>query len=140
MNKGLLPIGSVVRLTDGTRKVMITGYYSKTKDDDKIYDYNGCVFPEGLMENLYLLFESKQIEEVFYKGLENEELIEYTKKISSNEMGVTYNVLDDAKPVNGGVKRGRVPKAATSPMSKGEMMAKYGVKKVSGDGTTSIDS
>ena len=53
MNKKELPIGTVVMLVGGSKKVMITGYRSKNADADKVFDYNGCVFPEGLMENIY---------------------------------------------------------------------------------------
>ena len=56
MNKKELPIGTVVMLVGGSKKVMITGYRSKNADADKVFDYNGCVFPEGLMENIYCLF------------------------------------------------------------------------------------
>lgn len=140
MKKGLLPIGTVLLLNGGTKKVMVTGYYSKTKDDEKIYDYNGCIFPEGLMENLYCLFNSNQIEEIFYKGLENDEMNDYTRKISTNQNVGTYTVLDNAVPVGSdGPQRRRIPKAPTNPKSKSEMLSRYGVKKISGDGTVDSD-
>ena len=69
MNKKELPIGTVVMLVGGSKKVMITGYRSKNADADKVFDYNGCVFPEGLMENIYCLFDASQIEDVIYHKL-----------------------------------------------------------------------
>lgn len=135
MNKGLLPIGTVLVLKGGTKKVMVTGYYSKAKDDDKIYDYNGCIFPEGLMENLYCLFNSNQIEEVFYRGLENDESEEYVRKISSTNEGVSYGVFDSDTVSVGNVdtRRRRTPKAPKNPRSKSEMLNKYSIKKISGE-------
>ena len=60
-----LPIGTVVLLRGGLKKVMITGYSSVSREDsEKVYDYNGCIFPEGFMENVYVLFDASQIEEI----------------------------------------------------------------------------
>jgi hypothetical protein len=81
MKKELLPIGTVVLLKGGLKKVMITGYFAKTPDSKKIYDYNGCIFPEGLMENIYTLFDVEQIDKVFYEGLNNKEYVDFIKKI-----------------------------------------------------------
>jgi hypothetical protein len=81
MKKELLPIGTVVLLKGGLKKVMITGYFTKTLKADKIYDYNGCIFPEGLMENIYTLFDANQIDKVFYEGLNNKEYVDYVKYI-----------------------------------------------------------
>ena len=74
-NERFLPIGSVVLLKGGTKKVMITGYCMKTAENpDKIYDYNGCPYPEGeLKSNLTSVFDHSQIEKVFFVGYKNEE-------------------------------------------------------------------
>ena len=44
MNKKELPIGTVVMLVGGSKKVMITGYRSKNADADKVFDYNIIIF------------------------------------------------------------------------------------------------
>ena len=42
-----LPIGTVVMLKGGEKRAMITGFCSVSEDDpEKIYDYNGCLYPE----------------------------------------------------------------------------------------------
>ena len=42
MQEKFLPIGSVVLLKGGTKKVMITGYCMKTAEyPDEVFDYNG---------------------------------------------------------------------------------------------------
>mgnify|MGYP003484963103 CR=1 FL=1 len=69
MKEKFLPIGTVVLLKGGLKKIMITGLSSVSRDDsEKVYDYNGCIFPEGIMENVFSLFDAEQIEEVLYMG------------------------------------------------------------------------
>ncbi len=70
-----LPIGSVVLLKGGEKKIMITGFASISPDTgDKIFDYSGCIFPEGFISyNQVCVFDHSQIDKIFYKGLEDEE-------------------------------------------------------------------
>lgn len=132
MKKGLLPIGTVVILEDGTKKVMITGYYSKAEGENKIYQYNGCIFPEGFMENVFCLFDQSQIVEVFYKGLENDEYENYVKDISSklsNSSSQNISIFSNNNDKN---SSHRIPERPPKhPMSKSEMVAKFGVSKES---------
>lgn len=73
--KELLPIGSVVLLKDGIKKLMITGYMAMDqKSPEKIYDYSGCIYPEGLLSSEQcLLFSHEQISQVFFEGYQAEE-------------------------------------------------------------------
>lgn len=79
----LLPIGSVVLLDGGEKKVMVTGFYTVPKEDqNKIYDYCGCLFPEGVISSEQnLLFDHKQIVKVFYMGFKNDEEKEFKQKL-----------------------------------------------------------
>ena len=81
MEDKLLPIGTIVQLNGGTKKVMINGYYSKTDKSNKIYTYNGCIFPEGFMDNIFCLFDKSDIKEIVYLGYESKELDEYREKM-----------------------------------------------------------
>lgn len=78
-----LPLGSIVLLKGGTKKVMITGYCMKTVErPDKIYDYNGCPFPDGTIQSdLTCVFDHDQIEQIFFKGYVNEESTKFHEKI-----------------------------------------------------------
>lgn len=80
--KKYLPIGSVVLLKDDTRKLMITGFCASEEgdDDQKQYDYSGCMYPEGLIssDEIYL-FDHDQIEEINFIGYETEEEQEFKK-------------------------------------------------------------
>lgn len=81
---GLLPIGSVVLLHDGTKKVMIMGLCQKGENDaEKVWDYCGVVFPEGYMsaDRIYL-FNNSQIKQIFMLGYQDEEQLEFSKKIN----------------------------------------------------------
>ena len=71
----LLPIGSVVLLNNGTKTVMVTGFYSVAANDTKtVYDYCGCLFPEGVLSSEQnLLFNHNQIMKVCYMGYTSEE-------------------------------------------------------------------
>lgn len=135
MKGKLLPIGSVVKIEGGSKKVMITGYYSKNDKDSKIYTYNGCIFPEGFMENTFLLFDAPQIEDVLYRGYENEDFDNYLDMITSSGNTFVNGIAfdnDNKSQNNTNKKNGRTPKAPTKPMSISEMRAKYTVEKISG--------
>ena len=71
-----LPIGSVVLLKGGLKKVMIIGFFMNSKIDNITYDYSGCIYPEGfLSNNKLILFNENQIDKVLYMGLiDNDEL------------------------------------------------------------------
>ena len=46
MNEKYLPVGSVVLLQNGTKRVMINGFCTMdAKNPEKIYDYSGVLFP-----------------------------------------------------------------------------------------------
>lgn len=71
-----LPIGTVVMLKGGTKRVMISGFCAiEEKDSErKMWDYSGCLYPEGfLSSNQTCLFDHEQIEKVYHYGLIDEE-------------------------------------------------------------------
>jgi len=140
MNKSLLPIGTVVLLSGGTKKIMITGYSSKTLDDTKVYDYNGCVFPEGFVENVFCLFDKNQIEDVIYMGLKNEEYDNYVRKMTTD---IDFNSVNELiKSENSSSKKGNSRyrrKSPTKPLSSSEMRARYTSERISGGQTEKFD-
>jgi hypothetical protein len=70
-----LPIGSVVLLKGGVKKIMVVGYMAiDQRNQEKIYDYCGCIYPEGLLKSdQALLFDRNQIESICFEGYKNEE-------------------------------------------------------------------
>lgn len=85
MREKFLPIGSVVLLKGGKKRAMITGFCSVAQEDqEKIYDYSGCVYPEGyLSSNQVCLFDHDQIEKIFFVGFEDEEEVSFKKKLDN---------------------------------------------------------
>lgn len=78
-----LPIGTVVMLKNGTKRVMITGFYCEAGENKgKLYDYCGLLYPEGYIKpNELLLFDHNQIEKIYYLGLNDQENKELQKKL-----------------------------------------------------------
>ena len=72
-----LPIGTVVMLKGGSKRVMIAGFCSMdTGDtsDPQVYDYSGCMYPEGfLASNQVCLFNHDQIKTVYHLGLQDDD-------------------------------------------------------------------
>lgn len=75
MFKNLLPIGSVVLLKEGTKKLMIMGIKPVSEEKpDTVYDYIGVVYPEGFLSNEYnFLFNHSDINDVIFTGYNNPE-------------------------------------------------------------------
>ncbi len=128
MKKELLPIGTVVLLEGGTKKVMICGYSSKSAEDNKVYDYNGCIFPEGFMENIYCLFNHDQIETVYYEGLKNEEFEEYMENGIKGQGRAIGGNIGTFRSSEGQGRVTRPKKAPNNPMSASEMRSKFTAK------------
>ena len=78
-----LPIGSVVILKGATKKIMITGFASMSPETgDTIYDYSGCLYPEGFFDyNQVCVFNHNDIEKQFFTGYVDEEEKTFKKKI-----------------------------------------------------------
>ncbi len=83
MKEKYLPIGTVVLLEGGTKQVMITGFCAVADSKkDKIFDYRGCPFPEGVMESAGVaLFDHSQIREICHIGFENPESIDFSDRL-----------------------------------------------------------
>lgn len=82
MKRNLLPIGSVVRLRDGNKRLMVCGRVQTDVATGKTYDYSACLYPEGMInsEEMYL-FDNENIETLFFVGFQDEEEIAFRKFI-----------------------------------------------------------
>ena len=82
---GRLPAGSVVLLKDSTKKLKVMGFYQSSPDHPgRIYDYCGCLYPEGYLspERIYL-FGDEMIDRVFHVGYMDEEQFELQRKLEA---------------------------------------------------------
>ena len=79
-----LPIGSVVLLKGGTKRVMVNGFQtSDTSKPDKIYDYSGVLYPEGsLSSEQTLLFDHSQIDRVYFEGYKDDEYFSFMERLN----------------------------------------------------------
>lgn len=83
--EGLLPVGTVVMLKEGTHRVMIIGYCQRLVDEpEKLFDYVGCLFPEGYLsaEKNYL-FNRDQIDQIHHVGCVSEGQMAFVEKMEA---------------------------------------------------------
>lgn len=69
-----LPIGSIVLLKNGKKRLMIYGRKQLAPSTGQTFDYAACLYPEGnIEENNCFLFNHDQIERVYFLGLQDKE-------------------------------------------------------------------
>ena len=68
-----LPIGTVCTLKGNNKKVMVIGFFSVEYNGNiKMYDYQGCSYPEGvLLKNRFISFNHDDIEKIDYLGFKD---------------------------------------------------------------------
>ena len=80
--KELLPIGSVVLLEGGQKRVMVFGVKQTNRDGNLEYDYIGVMYPEGNVEEVgQFLFNHEDIDQVFFRGFEDPEREEFIEHL-----------------------------------------------------------
>ncbi|OUN99636.1 hypothetical protein B5F98_00190 [Pseudoflavonifractor sp. An44] len=82
--RDLLPIGSIVRLKDGEKRLMINGIMqSDASGDGKEYNYLGILYPEGhIGDQFQYLFNHEDIKEIVFRGYEDIERTEFLDKLT----------------------------------------------------------
>lgn len=96
MYKNLLPIGSVVLLKGGNKKIMICSRIQTRSGEDAIYDYSACYYPEGIINPKQMFFFNRDdIERIFFIGFQD-----------SDELEFRANVLDQLGELE--VKNGQI--------------------------------
>ena len=72
-------------LKGGSKRLMITGFCSVANDDkNTIYDYSGCMYPEGfLSSDQTALFNHDQIDKIYYMGLSDDEDKKFKESLNS---------------------------------------------------------
>ncbi len=85
MYKNMLPIGSVVKTIGAKRKLMVIGRILTTEENDKIYDYVGVPYPEGVgaSDQMYF-FDRDQVEELLFIGFQDPEALEFQREVLDN--------------------------------------------------------
>lgn len=72
---GRLPIGSVVILNGGIQKLMIIsrGMVIQRNGKQYLFEYGGCIYPQGLVSDKLLYFNNEDISEIIFEGYHDED-------------------------------------------------------------------
>ena len=81
-NEKYLPIGTVVLLEQGEKLLMIYGRLLVDPSKGEIYDYMGCLYPEGNVgKDKVFFFNHDRIAKVLHLGYNSEENFELTNDL-----------------------------------------------------------
>ncbi len=91
-----LPLGSVVLLKNATKRLMITGYIAIVKNENKIFDYCGCIYPEGyISSDSMFLFNHNDIDKIIFLGLKDDEYENFTPMLNDVYEKMNYDSGND---------------------------------------------
>lgn len=78
-----LPIGTIVLIKDVKKRFMITGFRILSKNDNNVvYDYCGCTYPEGVINfDKVILFNHNQIEKIYFMGFRDQEELSFKNNL-----------------------------------------------------------
>lgn len=94
MYENLLPLGSVVLLNGGNKRLMVVSRISANESSDKVYDYVGCPYPEGFdSSKMFYFFDHDAIERIDFIGFQDPEELRFREEVLANlgEMYVNEN-------------------------------------------------
>ena len=95
MNDNLLPIGTIVLLKNGKKRLMIAGYYPITdiNGKQKKFDYSAFLFPEGIVDsNHTFLFNKGDIDKIFFIGFVDEEQKKFMNALMNQTINKSNNI------------------------------------------------
>lgn len=82
MTDKYLPIGTIVLLKNGKKRLMIDGFCVQSEETGELYDYSGCFYPEGIISaSNTFTFNHDQIERIYFIGYNDEEEQLFKKKL-----------------------------------------------------------
>ena len=90
-----LPLGSVVILKNGERKIMIVGRGALYNNEGTIgyFEYSGCLYPVGQTDQQTLFFNSEDIGQVIFKGYTDDEESDFVKVLEESIRSTNYPKL-----------------------------------------------
>lgn len=84
--ESFMPIGSVVLLKEAQKRLMIVGRLQRGLDNNEIYDYAGCLWPEGVISSeRFYLFNHQDIDTVYFIGFQDPEEFEFRPILSEKK-------------------------------------------------------
>lgn len=81
-----LPLGSVITLKNGTKRLMIVGRLQQQTGKEQVYDYAAVLWPEGVIDSKHFyLFNQEDIERLFYIGMQDIDEFQYRFVLEDEE-------------------------------------------------------
>lgn len=78
MTKEFLPLGTVVTLKDGVKRLMITGRLQKESITKQVFDYCAVLWPEGMLDSSRMyLFNEEDVDKLYHIGLQDHEEFQF---------------------------------------------------------------
>ena len=90
--ENILPIGSVVRLKQGTQKVMIINRGALFNHEGTVgyFDYSACIYPFGQTEQTVHFFNEEDIDEIYFEGYRDESEKKFCKDYQEKIKQTSY--------------------------------------------------
>lgn len=90
--KKILPIGSVVQLTNGQAKLMITTRFPLYNNNGEIgyFDYSACLYPSGVTDNQSFFFNQEDVAKIWFEGYVDESEKEAQRLFESEKENIIY--------------------------------------------------
>lgn len=81
--KELLPVGSIVNLKNGKKRLMIFGILQRGENaPGEEFDYSGVPYPEGNMGTDYqYLFNHEDVDHIYFRGYDDIERVAFIEKL-----------------------------------------------------------
>lgn len=111
-----LPLGTVVMLKGASKRLMVTGFCTMAAEeaDGVMYDYSGCMYPEGVISSdQTALFNHDQIEKIYHMGLVDQEEKDF--KIKLNQLLYANSPVAESAPQAIREQEGVVPVVPSAP-------------------------
>lgn len=101
MKKSLLPIGSVVLLKGGQKRLMICGRIQTDVATGITYDYSACYYPDGILNSKELfMFNNDNIQRLFFIGFQDGEELAFRQFIEDELKEKNMEGVEDGQTEN----------------------------------------
>ena len=114
-----LPVGTVVLLKGGKKRVMVTGFCVVSPEiEQKVFDYCGCIYPEGYLNSTQnCLFNHDQIDKIYHVGLVDDEELKFKNQLKEIAPSIDSQFAELVKETAESVKNNEQLAAASSPVT-----------------------
>ncbi|MGM0332989.1 DUF4176 domain-containing protein [Enterococcus sp. AZ050] len=95
----MLPIGSIVYLSEGNQKMMILNRGALVEQDGNkvVFDYTGAIYPTGLDPEQVYYFNDEDVDEVIFEGFKDDDekrFVQLYDKWRKNNLSISKGKTD----------------------------------------------